>query len=195
MNKTIASYSSLIPYLRRDANVRPFSRNVEFFHKQIFLPFGFRLGVMTQKNVVESDAQKFLRAEQRHSRLFGCAVAFALVAGNTSRHEILRNGFAALRSRQNMVERQILRVFVVAAVLTAIFVADINSRPLHRRFLTLAAHVNISSQTNHARNLDSLRRRAQNIRAVVFFDRHFAAKPQADRPRHANRAERFVRKI
>ncbi len=147
---------------------------------------------MAKQNAVESDAQISLRSQKWHSRLFGRAVSFALIAFNTSRRQILRSAFAALRPRQNMVKRQIRRVFVVAAVLTAIFVADINSRPFHRRLVAFAMNVDVSSQANNARNFDSLRRRAQNIRAVIFLDENFSAKPHTNRPRHANRAERFI---
>ena len=35
----------------------------------------------------------------------------------------------------------------------------------------------------------------KHVFAVIFFDRQFTRKPHTHRPRHANRAERFVRKI
>ena len=121
-------------------------------HKQIFFPFGFRFRVVTEQHAVESKLEKFLRREQRHSGLIGRAVAFALVAFDARRNEVVRGAFAALRSRQNVIERQIFGVFVVAAVLTAVAVANVNSGALHRRFLPFALDVNIRSQAHDRRH-------------------------------------------
>ena len=142
-----------------------------FIHKQIFSPFAARFGVMTKQNVIETETQQFLRRQQRHSRLIGRAIAFALVAFYASRHQIVRRTFAALRPRQNMIERQILCVFVLGAILAAVSVANIDPRALHRRFLAATLDVDVRPQTHHRRHGNSRRRRMQNIVAVVFFNR------------------------
>ena len=150
---------------------------------------------MTKQDVVKPETQKLLRREKRHSGLFGRAVAFALVAFDASRHEIVRDAFAALRARQDVVERQILGVFVLAAVLTAIAVADIDPGALHCRFLAAAFDVNVGTQAHDRRYANFRRRRMQNVFAVVFLDGQFTREPHTDSARYADRAERFVRKV
>jgi hypothetical protein len=82
-----------------------------------------------------------------------------------------------------------------ATVLTAIAVSNINPRPFHRRFLPFALDVNVSPQAHNRGHRNRRRRRMQHIIAIRFFDRQFSRKPHTYRPRHTNRAERFVRKI
>jgi hypothetical protein len=84
---------------------------------------------------------------------------------------------------------------MLAAVLTAVTVANVNARSLHRGFLPFAFDVDVCSQTNDRRNRNDGRRRMQNIVAVGFFDRQFPGKLHTNGARDANRAERFVRKV
>jgi len=178
-------------FLSRDFYV--FFQNI--VHKEIFLPFGTRFGVVAEQDVVESETQQFLRSQQRHSGLFGRPVSFALVAFDAGGDQIVRRRFAALRPRQDMIERQVFGVFVFAAVLAAVAVANINPRPFHRRFLAAAFDVHVGPQTHDRRDGKRRRRRMQNVFAVVFLDRQFTRKPHTNRPRDTDRAQRFIRKI
>ena len=94
-----------------------------------------------------------------------------------------------------MVERQVLGMPVLTAVLAAVPVADVDPGPLHRGFAIVSANVNVVTQPDDRWHGEYCRRRMENIIAVVFFDKHGAAKPQADRTSDTHRAERLVRKI
>src|SRR5690606_573057 len=85
--------------------------------EEILLPFRTRLGVVTKQDVIEPKAKQLLRRQERHTCLLRRAVAFPLVAFDARGHEVLRGVLAALCSRQNVVERQILCVTMVAAIL------------------------------------------------------------------------------
>lgn len=170
--------------------------NVHFIdsvvHKQVFAPFRLIFGVVTQQHVIEAEPKQFLRRKQRHSRLLWRAIAFALIALDARGHKILRCVLAALRSRKDVIERQVFGVLVLAAILTSIAVANVNSRTLHRRLAIVATQMHVMPQPNDRRHRKSRRGGMQNIIAVVLLDKDRPAKPQANRARHANRAERLV---
>lgn len=107
----------------------------------------------------------------------------------------MRSALAALGTREDMVERQVLGMLVLAAVLTAITVANVDPRTLHRRLAIVPANMHVMPQTHHRRHREGDRRRMQHIVAVIFLNEDRPAEKQADRPGHANRTKRFVRKI
>ena len=150
---------------------------------------------MTKQHVIEAETQQLLRCQQRHTCLLGRAVALTLVTFDAGRDQIVRRAFAALCPRENVIERQILGVLMLAAILAAIAVANIDPGPFHRRFAVIAPNVHIMTQADNRRHRKSGRRRMENIIAVVFLDKDRAAKPQADRASHTDRAERLVRKV
>ena len=168
---------------------------VNIVHKEILAPLGSVLGVMTEQHVIEAEPEQLLRGQQRHACLLGRAVALTLVTLDARRHEVLRRALAALRTRKNMIERQVLGVLVLCAILAAITVADVDARTLHRGLAIIAADVHIVTQPNHGRHGKRGRRRMQHIVAVIFLNKNGTAKPQAHRARHAHRAERLVREI
>lgn len=168
---------------------------VRIVHKQIFLPFRTRLGIVAEQHVIEPQSQKFLRSEQRHSCLFRRTVTFSLIAFYASSYKVSRSAFAALGPRQDMIKRQILGVLVIAAVLAAVAVADIYPRPLHCRLASVSTNVNIVTQADHGRDLEDRRRGTEYVFAVVLFYKDRAAKPQANRPSDTDGAQRFVRKV
>ena len=145
--------------------------------------------------MIEPETQKLLRGQQWHACLLGSAVTFSLVALHAGRDEIRRGAFTTLCSRQDVIERQVLRVAMITAVLAAIAVANVDTRTLHRRLTAIAPHMNIVSQPNDGRNRKRCRRRMENIVAVVLFDKHRAAKPKAHRTSDADSTERLVRKV
>src|SRR5687767_7094403 len=109
---------------------------------------------MAEQYAVESELEKFLRGQKRHSCLFRRAVALTLVALDTSRHQVLRRRFAALCARQYMVKRQFFGVLMLAAILAAITVTNINSRPFHRRFATATMHIDVMTKAHYAWHLE-----------------------------------------
>lgn len=98
--------------------------------------------------MIESESKKLLRCEQRHACLFGCAVAFPLIALHARCDEIRRRAFTALGAGKDVIERQIFRVAMIAAVLAAITIANVNACTLHGRLATVTANVNVVSKTN-----------------------------------------------
>ena len=145
--------------------------------------------------MVEPETQKLLRREQRHSSLLRRAVAFSLVAFYASSDQIRRRAFAALRTRKNVIERQILGVLVVAAVLAAVAVADVNPSPLHCRLASVSTYVDVVTQADHGRDFEDRRRRAEYVFAVVLFSKDRAAKPQANRTGDTDGPQRLIRKV
>ena len=145
--------------------------------------------------MVEAEPQKFLGRKQRHSCLIRCAVSFTLVTTDARCDQICRRAFPALRSRKYMVERQVLCMFVLTAVLAAISISNVNARTLHRRLAAIAPYVDVMTKANHRRDCERRRRRMQDVVAVVLFDKNRPAKPQAHRPRDADSSERLVRKV
>ncbi len=150
---------------------------------------------MAKQYVVESQPEQFLRSQKRHPRLFGRSIAFTLIALYTGRNQVMRSAFAALGPRENMVKRQVLGVLVLAAVLAAIAVANINASPLHRGLAVVPTHMHIMPQPDNRRHRKRYRRRVKHIVAVIFLNKHSPAKIKTHRPRNADSAERFVRKI
>lgn len=127
--------------------------------------------------MVEAEAKQLLRRQQRHPGLFRRPVAFPLVAFYARRDQVLRGRFAALGTRKNVIERQILCMTMLAAVLAAIAVADIDPCTLHSRFAVVTLNVDIVTKPDHGGNRKNGRRRVENIVAIVFFDKNRAAKP------------------
>src|SRR5690606_26341138 len=100
-----------------------------------------------------------------------------------------------LRPRENVIQRQVLCVLMIAAILTAIAITDVDPGTLHSGLPAVAAHINIVTQPDDRRDPEYGRRRAKHIVAIVLFDKNGAAKPQANRTCDAYGAERFVRKV
>ena len=170
-------------------------RIVNIVHEEVLAPLGAILGVMTKQHVIEAETQQFLRGQQRHAGLFRRAVALSLIAFDTRGHKVLRRAFAALCTREDMIERKFLGVFMLAAILTAISIANIDPSPFHRGFAIITTNVNIMTQTHNRRNGKNGRGRSENIIAVVFLDKYCSAKPQTDRARDADGTKRLVRKV
>lgn len=164
-------------------------------HEQVFFPLRPRFGVVAEQNVVEPEPQQFLRGQERHAGLFRRSVALALVAGDTGRDQICRGALAALSPRENVIERQVLGEPMVAAVLAAIAVADVDPCTLHCRFTTRAPDIHIMPEPNNGWDTENRRGRAENVVAVVLFDEDRAAKPQTHRPGNTDGAKRLVRKV
>jgi hypothetical protein len=76
-----------------------------------------------------------------------------------------------------VIERQILRVLVIAALLAAIPVTDINPCPFHRRLASVATHVNIMPKADDRRYREHCRRRVENVVTIVFLNEHRTAEP------------------
>jgi len=150
---------------------------------------------MAKQYMIESQTKQLLRRKQRHPCLFRRAVAFPLIAFYARGDQIGRRAFAALCPRQDVVERKVLGVTMLAAILAAVTVANVNTCPLHRRLRTIAADVNVMAKPDHGRHRENGRGRAQNIVAVVFLDINRAAKPKADSTSDTNSAKRLVRKV
>lgn len=150
---------------------------------------------MAQQHMIEPETQQFLRGKQGHACLFRCPVAFSLITFYASGDKVRRSTFASLSPRQNVVERQVLCMLVFAAILTAVSITNVNACTFHRRFTAVPADVDVVTQPNYGRHLEYRRRGTQHMLAIVFFDEHGAAKPQAYCPGNANRAKRLIRKV
>ena len=109
----------------------------------------------TGREVVEAKSKQLLRGKKGHPRLLRRAITFALIALHTRSDKVLWCRFAALSTRQNVVERQILSVSVLAAVLTTITIADVDPGTFHRRFASGATHIYIMTQANDRRQLEA----------------------------------------
>lgn len=168
---------------------------VRIVHKQIFLPFRTRLGVVAEQHVIKAQTQKFLRREQRHSGLFRRTVTFSLIAFYASSYKVSRSAFTALCTRQDVIQRQILGMLMVTAILAAVAVADVNSRPLHCRLSSVSTNIDVMTQADHGRDLEDRRRGTEYVFAVVLFYKDRAAKPQANRPSDTDGAQRLIRKV
>jgi hypothetical protein len=94
-----------------------------------------------------------------------------------------------------MVQRQVFGMTVVTAILTSIAVANVYPRPLHRRFTSVPANMYVVPQPDNGWHPECCRRGTKDILAVMFFDKHGAPKPQANRAGYTNRAERLIRKV
>ena len=147
---------------------------------------------MAKKHVIKSEPQQLLRRQQRHSGLLGRAVALTLVTLDTRGHEILRRALAALRTRQNVVKRQVLCMPVVAAILAAVPITNVNTSPLHRRLAAPALYVDVMAQSDNRWNREHCRRRMKDVVPVILLNEHGPAEPQANGARDAHRAERLV---
>jgi hypothetical protein len=118
-------------------------------HEKIFLPFRTRFGVVAKQNMIESKPQQLLRSKQRHAGLFRSAVTFSLIAFYASSDKVCRGAFAALCTRQNVIEREVLRMTVVAAILAAVTIANVDAGSLHRGFAAITTHMYVMSQANY----------------------------------------------
>lgn len=164
-------------------------------HKQIFLPFRTGFGVVAQEDVIETETQQLLGSKQRHTGLFGSAVTLALVAADAGSHKVLRGALAALRTGQDMVERQVLGLAMLTAILAQVAVANVDTRPFHRCLAAIPAHVYIVTQPDHGRDLEYGRGGTQHVVAVSLLNEDGPAEPQAHRSGDTNSAKRFIRKI
>ena len=126
-------------------------------HEQIFLPFGTRLGVVAEQYVIETETQKLLRRQQRHTCLFGRTITFSLITFHTGRDKVGRCAFSALGTGKNVIECEVLCVSVIAAVLAAITITNINASTLHGCLAAVAANMNIVPQSNHGRDGENRR--------------------------------------
>src|SRR5439155_8040252 len=104
----------------------------------------------------------------------------------------LRRMLAALCTRENVIERQVLCMLVLAAILAAIAVANVDARALHRSFAAIASKVNVMTQADDRRDRERDRRRMEHIIAVILFDKDGPAKMQTHRAGNADRAKRLV---
>lgn len=91
-----------------------------------------------------------------------------------------------------MIECQVLCVFVIAAILAAITIADIDAGSLHCRLASIPTNMNVMPQADDRRDWKRCRRRMENVIAVVLFNKHRTAKPQAYRTSYADGAQRLV---
>jgi hypothetical protein len=94
-----------------------------------------------------------------------------------------------------VIQCQILRVLVIAAVLAAVTITNVNAGPFHRRLSSVAPDMYVVPQPDNGRYRENRRRRVQNIVAIVLLDEHGAAKPKADSTSDADCAERLIRKV
>ena len=107
---------------------------------------------MAKQYVIESESEKLLRREQRHACLFRRTITFSLITFHARRDEIRRCAFSALGTGKNVIECEVLRVFVIATVLAAITITDVNASTLHGRFAPVAANMNVVPEANNGRN-------------------------------------------
>src|SRR5205085_3641529 len=134
--------------------------------EQVLAPFGSRLGVVAEQHVFESDAQRLLRGEERHARLFGRAAALARVARDAGRREVFGRRAARPRARRDVVERQFVRRPLLPAVLASEPVAHEDSEASHACGLPSASDVYVSAKAYDARHAEHSARRAQNAPRV-----------------------------
>jgi hypothetical protein len=145
--------------------------------------------------VIEPEAKKLLRSQQGHAGLFGRTVAFSLITLYARGDKICRGAFTALCAGKYVIQRKVLRVLMIAAVLAAIAVADVNAGTLHCRLATVTSDVNVVPEPDDRRYWKDRRRRMKNIVAIVFFDKHRAPKPEANRTSYTDGTQRLVREI
>jgi len=145
--------------------------------------------------MIEAETQQLLRSKQRHAGLFGGAVALALVAPDTRGNQVLRGALAALGPRQDVVQRKVLGVAVLSAILAEVTVANINARAFHGGLAAIPAYMYIMTQPDYRGNFKYGRWRAENVVPVVFFNKDRAPEPQAHCTRNADGPERFVREV
>src|SRR5437588_7506364 len=160
--------------------------------EQVLAPFGSRLGVVAEQHVFEPDAQRLLRSEKRHARLFGRAAALARVARDAGRREVFGRRAPRLRARRDVVERQLVRRTPLPAVLAAELVAHEDAQSPHASGLSVAADVDVSAQADDARHAELRARRAQDAPRVELLDKYSAPYDEAHGPRDSQRAERLV---
>src|SRR4029079_1234451 len=92
-------------------------------HEEILAPLGTCFGVVTKHNALEFHAQRALRSKQRHARFSRSATALAVVARNTRSDNVDRRVISTTRAWQDVVERQLICGFLLAAVLATKLVA------------------------------------------------------------------------
>ena len=97
----------------------------------------------------------FRFSDQRHVGLLRGAPALADVALHAGAHNVFPGADAALAARQNVVQAQLARRELLAALLTLIVVAGKNvpTIELHR----LLGQLVVVQEADHARNLDPAR--------------------------------------
>ena len=146
-------------------------------HKQILLPLRPRFGIVAEQNVVEPQTEQLLRSQKRHACLLRSAIAFSLIALYARRYEIRGSALPTLGAREDVIEREVLGVAMLSAVLATITITNVNPCTLHCGLASIATDVNIMSKPNHGRNGEDGRRRMENIVAVFLFNKYRTAKP------------------
>src|SRR5688572_7284355 len=96
---------------------------------------------MAKQHMVETETQQLLRGQQRHTSLIRGTIPLSLIASNTRCDEVVRCALSALCPRENVIERQVLSVLVLATVLTPVTVANVDPCTFHRCFAVIAAYV------------------------------------------------------
>ena len=150
---------------------------------------------MAKKYVIEAESKQLLGCKQRHASLIGRAIAFSLIAFDAGGDEVVRSAFAALGTRENVIQRQLFSMLGFAAILTAIAVADVDPCTFHRRFAVGTADVDVMTQPNNGRHGKGRRGRMQQIIAVIFLNKYRTAKPQTNSTSDTHGAEWLVRKV
>src|SRR5262249_37282400 len=164
------------------------------FEEEIFAPFGARPRRVTPCGPLQSVIQRGRIGAQRHSRLFGRAVAFAVVASLAGGHQVFCQCPSAARFRQDVIERQIERRAPAATILAAVTIARENAMPVGHAVLP-RPYVNVLRQTNDRRRVENKTRRA-NPDAFVNFNRFGHPPPyQRQSLRRRHQTEWFVRSV
>jgi hypothetical protein len=91
-----------------------------------------------------------------------------------------------------MIERQLGRVLLVAAILTPVFVADVHSQTLHTSCLAAASNVDVSVTADHGWNGIFFAWRSEHAIAVPLFYVDSILENHDDRSRYADRPERLI---
>lgn len=142
--------------------------------------------------MVEPKPQQLLRGQERHPRLLRRSVTLALVAFDARGDQVMRRALAALSTREDVVQRQVLGVLMLAAVLTPITVTNVDPGPFHRGLAVVAANVNIMPQPDNRWDRKRDRGRMQHIVPVILLDKHSPAEIKAYRPRNTDGAQRLI---
>src|SRR5829696_2327911 len=110
------------------------------------------------------------RLHQVHPGLGRRASALAPVAGDAAGDDVLPVLAAALGDRQHMVERQITRGELVAAVLALVLVAGVDVGPRERDVIETAFDLDVAEQADHRRQLEGDR---DGVDLAVVLPHHF----------------------
>jgi hypothetical protein len=181
---------------RSDETLRALRGGFRFIREiQIFSPLRARRRRMVQSVEVQVVPQRGRIGQQRHARLIGRSVAFALVARMTARAQVFRHGLSAARTRQNVIQRQVLERPLDAAILTPVPVANKNLRAQTSRRAAPLADVYVFKQANHGWALKCKSHRPQHAIRIVFKRFGRSLPNHAKRTRQGHGAERLIRGV